>query len=210
MSTKRIVLRQEGPDMCCRETGAPFFALQYGSSTKEDLAREQSYRIISALKKENELILELNSSLFVIPAVRREQQALDYQKAFEDMGLEYRTRSGPAQSQALFSLQGMFGFGQKNQNQYEFWFHIPEAIWTSQRFRASLPIQGARYYVLRDDVCGRDALEKIFNGQMAGALKKETLSLNIFDCSLLGQMGIYSYAFEQSDLEDRLSGLLLR
>lgn len=196
----------EEPSMRSPETGASFFTIEYKPSKTTELIAPKSHRIISCLKKTNDLILEIDSALLTVPKNERLEKAVALIKAMETFNLVAKSHKSRI-PQGLSLFEKLLS-NANDQEVLQALLYIPDAIWNLEDFKSRLPIDGARYYVLKDNVPGEHVMEQLFNGLMSSADMVAAFDLNIFDYGILGQMGIYAYGPDKDEIFRRLERCL--
>jgi hypothetical protein len=179
------------------------FALSYGmptSMSSVEYIRESSYEILSSLKSDSDVLIEINSSLFNIPRNQRDSFVTRFIDTIRDLGLEFRYRKVPsADRPSLLSII----FGKKGDNQaHEVVAYVPNNVWQQDNFKSVFPLCGARYYVIDEELEPSKTLDDVCN--MLDSEKLERFKLIIFDSGLLGSMGINSLRLEMKDIKHLL------
>lgn len=166
---------------------SPKFSISMKQSSSSDENRANSYEVLSALKGDSDIIIEVNSSLLNIPPWQRETYAKDFLYSVRELGLDYRYKKGVSQSSLSFLAQ-LFGFGKNNQSAHEILAYVPHSVWESENFYKILPIHGARYYVLKEPGDSSKILDQISN--MLDEEKLDYFKFTVFDTSTFSYMGI--------------------
>lgn len=178
----------------------PRYSLSYVPGSGEGEIRDASYQILSALKENRDVLLEVNSSLCSVPSSQREPALLQLVDGLRGLGVEYRCRKvSPSAAPSLFSA--FFNRGKTPMAQ-EVAAYIPAGVWSSESFYPVLPLFGARYYVLPEPREAGDALDAM--SQLLDEEKVEPFDLVIFDSGVLGTMGISSSRVNAKELKRRL------
>lgn len=178
------------------------FSLSYGPSlpplSKED-PREESYKLLTLLKGDGDVIIEVNSLYLNIPEVKREPIVMEFLDHIKSLGLEYRYRKFTAERN-----QGLLAklFGAKKIEAHELFVHVPHETWQKEEFKSILPIHGARYYMAKGSCGPAEALDGMY--RMTDEEKLDFYELIVFDIGILGTMGINSGKLELGDLKQIL------
>lgn len=175
------------------------FALTYKVPETLDQSRQNSFEILSLLKCDKDVIIEINSSLFSVPENRREMIVMDFIDNIRSLGLEYRYRKVAATgSQSILTLL----FGKKNNQAHEVLVYVPHNVWVQESFKSALPLNGARYFVVNESLDAAKALEDM--DRMMDYEKIRFFPMVIFDAGMLGSMGINSQTLQMSDIKKLL------
>jgi len=165
---------------------SPQFTISFNPSSSKDECKLDSYNLLSKLKGDNDLVLEVNSSLFNLPTSERESYATDILYALRDFDLDYRYRKVPSQSAQSFFAQ-LLGLN-KNSFSHEILAYIPDKKWHSENFYSILPFYGARYFITKGPADGSKTLDNM--SLMLDNEKFEYFRFSVFASSNLGYMGI--------------------
>jgi len=176
---------------------------QYSVSYKQkketvENTRKSSYEIISALKDNSDLLIEMDSSLFFLPEKNRAGFIRDYMKKFKALELDYRYYNAPANSN---SLKG-FLMGDKTTERHQLLLYLPHEIWLTEEFRSILPIHGIRYYIIPEQLKPDDLFIKFY--QMMDIDKLDYFPLIIFVPGTIPYIGLNSKFFTIDDIKKKL------
>jgi hypothetical protein len=174
------------------------YALTYRSSGSEETARESSYQILSTLKDDHDLIIEINSAYFNLSNKKKEEYFHDFVNGIRTLDLVYKYRKVSVNSSSSFA----FLFGNKTTQAHEIMIYVPNKVWLTEEFRSLSPIYNARYYITENNTQADEILEKMY--QMMDTEKLEFFPLIIFDGGILSNMGINSKTYTLEDLEKKL------
>ncbi|OPX44128.1 hypothetical protein CLHUN_19270 [Ruminiclostridium hungatei] len=167
------------------------FSLSYSGKRMEN--PEVSYRIISALKADASLFIELNSSLLNMDASDKKKLSEKFMEGLKQLGIEYlnkKTVESERRRVLSISLEG------KKVEGFETYALIPGEIWCQQEFKELLPSEGLRYYLSTDD-------SESNLSAFADLDEEERLKLSrmvIFDNAALGSMGINTAYLTKSEI----------
>lgn len=179
------------------------FFVSYGRTDSEEEKRRNSYEMISLLKKENDLIMEVNTALLTFPQVnQREDYIFTLNRAIKELSLDFRYRKASASGSGNF-FGDLFSFG-KNKVAHELLIYVPDKVWRDENFAAILPIYGARYYICPNRPEREKLLDEIFNGQIMDDEKLDLFNPTIFDCSDFAQMGVFTKTMSLQELKNLL------
>jgi hypothetical protein len=174
---------------------APNFLIAYDQMGNDEKKKLESYQIISALVQDKDIFVEIKSELMSVTKGIREDFFMDFLKTVKNFGLIYRYKKLPPSQRSFLSLD----FLSKPRDNHEALIYIPNEIWKKEEISKLLPTYGLKYYICKNNVEGEKLLDSLNNGQMLPEEINETFSIIIFDCTALGQMGIYT---EQSTLDE--------
>jgi hypothetical protein len=180
---------------------SPRYMITYKVKAPEEENRKNSFEIISALKGNNDVLIEFNSSLLILNASSSESCASNFMKAVKTMNLSYRYRKSAPLGKKSFLSQLLNG-GSKDA--HEMLVYIPDELWKQEGFYSILPTGGLRYYISNGPTDENKILEDVFNGHLMGEEKIDFFNLVIFDCSAMGQMGIVSNHISFDELKETL------
>lgn len=176
-------------------SGVSSFSLIYSGKKLDGL--EVSYQIISALKAETFLILELNSTLLNMGANDKMVLASEFKEELQYFGIQFISKKimdNEKRRVLSISLEG------KKIEGFEIYALIPNEIWCDQEFKKVIPKVGARYYLPFENSEGNlpafvdlDEEEKLKVSKMV-----------IFDNTLLASMGIITTRLTKTDIEQLL------
>jgi|GEM_PF-2146271 len=167
------------------------FSLYYSGKGMEN--PEVSYRIISALKADASLFIELNSSLLNMDAYDKKMLSEKFMEGLKRLGIEHlnkKTVESERRRVLSIALEG------KKVEGFETYALIPGEIWCRQEFKELLPTAGLRYYLSSDD-----SESNLF--AFADLDEEERLKLSrmvIFDNAGLGSMGINTAYLTKSEI----------
>ncbi|MDP4094952.1 MAG: hypothetical protein Q8920_16535, partial [Bacillota bacterium] len=125
----------------------PKFSLTY-SSGSTDKKRQNSYRIISALKQSKDIIIELDSTLFCVLEKEKELYIAKFIDSLKAIGLDYSYKKMPSQKVASSILTIKVN---TKVDIYKIFLHVTDADWDSEAFRKVLPDIGVKYYIPVDN-----------------------------------------------------------
>ncbi len=178
--------------------GLPHYTLSY----KSDRGRsntEISYEILSKLKKDNDAVIEINTSLAMKTAKSMEIRPEAILSEIRKLGLEYRYRKiKETANQGFLSLF----FGKKPEDGHEIFVYVPAESWNIDMFKKIMPTAGARLYIMKKSDEGSKVLERMTC--MTDNEKADHFEYIIFDLAELGRMGIISNRYGFEDIENAL------
>lgn len=178
---------------------SPRFSISLKHLTSLNENRLTSYEILSALKGDNDVLIEANSSLFNMPLPERKSYAISFLNSVRELGLDYRYRKGVSQvSQSILAQL----LRNKNTGSHEILAYVPNKVWEMEGFYRILPLYGTRYYITKEPVESGKILDDM--SRMLDSEKLEYFRLIVFDSSSLGYMGINSSSMTLSDIKQVL------
>lgn len=195
---KMLVIKEskQAPSM-----DSPKFNIGYASD-RFDPKEWKGYRIISALKGSDQMILELNSALLNLPYNQRADVALTFIDDLKARGLEYRYRKiNVNQSGGMFDQ--LLNFGKKNDTAHQIFINMPDEMWQDEKTIFSfLPLYGMKYFIHSRP--NGEVLDPLFNGYLTDEEILGSFKLTCYDCPTFGQMGIYTTALKLADIKTAL------
>lgn len=173
------------------------FSITYSGKRMDN--REASYEIISALKKDSDIIMELNSTLMALSEHDKNVLHAKFLQELDNWGIKYKNKKTSVNARRVVFSIPLEG---KKINGFELYVRIPGEIWYETRFKNIIPGSGVRYYMLQNDY------ESNLNAfvELTEEEKIDLCKLVIFDNIALGSMGIITSALKICDLKDMLEG----
>jgi hypothetical protein len=178
------------------------FFVSYNHNRNNKNNKQKSYQLLSLLKQQNDLLIEIDSSLTTLTTPSEIEPAiLSLLKDIKEIGIEYRHQKSEAKSS-----KGLFGFLNMNKSYtaHRIFAYIPDKVWREELFQSLLPNYGVRYYICKGPVDGIKLLEDLHCGRILDVEQNEQFDFIIYDCSDFGQMGINT-AFSKEELQKRLT-----
>ncbi len=167
------------------------FSLSYAGKKMNN--SEVSYRIISALKAEAAIFIELNSSLLYMDTQDKKVLSEKFIGRLKDMGIQHLNKKiTDSQRRRVLSipLEG------KKVEGFEIYALIPGEMWYQQEIKQALPSAGLRYYLSFND--SENNLSAFADLDEEERLKLSRLV--IFDNADLGSMGINTAYLSKSEI----------
>ncbi len=185
-------------DISVKNSAVSSFSLTY--SGKKMQSYEVSYEIISALKKQSELIIELNSSLLYIDSNNSKGIIFDnFLAGLQDFGVELiNKKTLNNERRKFFSIPMMEG---KKVEGFEMYAFIPNDIWCDPKFKTLIPKVGLRYYVPLPETDNNLSAFVTLDEEERLAL----CQMVVFDNAMLSSMGITSAKLKKNDLSELLN-----
>jgi hypothetical protein len=178
------------------------FFVSYNLYRNNNDNKQKSYQLLSLLKQQNDLLLEIDSSLTTLTTPSEIEPAiLGLLKDLKEMGIDCRHQKSEAKSN-----KGLFGFLNMNKpyTAHRIFAFIPDQVWREEAFQSLLPNYGVRYYICKGPVDGIKLLEDLHCGRILDDELIEQFDLIIYDCSDFGQMGINT-KLSKVDIQKRLT-----
>lgn len=183
-----------------KNSDAPQFSIQYSNSRTDEVTRNNIHKIISALKSDCDMIIEISSSMLIVSPTERESFAMNFLDAVKDMNLDYLYRKLPASGGQ--SILAQF-FGKKGpEYSHEILARVPDEVWNSERFLSILSTHGTKYYIIDKVPEGRAFLEEMQN--MTDDEKSSLAKMIIFDVGSYGTMGIFTKSVTEDEIKEKL------
>jgi hypothetical protein len=151
-------------------------------------SRENSYEIISALKSDNDVIIEINSSLLNMAGNQKKQEyVFKLLESIKALGLEYRYRKmNVAAPSSMFSLV----LGKKNIDEHEVLVYVSKDIWKTNEFQNIMPAFGAKYNVYDGSLGADECLDNMY--RLTDDEKLDFFRIILYDPGVYNQMAFNS------------------
>lgn len=179
------------------------YYISYAGKGNNTVQRDKSFELLSKLKGNRDILIELKSSLLSMDIYHREKCAIDFLRGVKDLGLSFRSRKVPSKESSSI-LTKLFTLGQAPKDSYEIIAHVPAATWNDPIFKALIPYNGVMYYVCKEDSDPQKLMDDIFNGQVFDEEKLELFEVFVYDCIGFEQMGIFTNKMDKIDIERKL------
>ncbi len=172
------------------------FSIAY-SSRKIDKAIV-SYQIISTLKAEDNMIIEINSSLLSLSENEKRNLISWLRDSLEKMGIEFiDKKTSVMASRSILSI----AVQSKKVEGFELFIYVPHDVWCNQEFIKIIPKFGVSYYLLKSyNESNLDTFVKFDEDE-----KLEQCKMVIFDHIFLGSMGINTSILKKDDIIELLN-----
>jgi len=181
------------------DINAPQYSLIYPQPKKgSDI--KISYEIISLLKENNDIIIEVDTSLIVQSKSNRFNYE-DFISDIKKLNLQYSYRKTQAQRQDIFSA--LFGL-KRTEDEHVITVYVPDSVWKGEEFKKIIPDCGVRYYIMNGSDEARKILDSMIN--MIDKEKNDYFQYLIYDASDFCQMGISSNYHGYDDIK-RILGI---
>ncbi len=182
-----------------RDFNIPHYTLSYRSVNNED-TKNTAHKIISALKSDCEIVMEISSSMLTVSYAERESYAMKFLDMARNMNLDFIYRKLPSSdANPLLSLL----LGRKNTSyNHQILVRIPDETWNSNDFISSLSVYGAKYYVIDKVPEGKEFLEELQN--MTDEEKLDLAKIIVFDVGCYGTMGIFTNSMTEDEIKEKL------
>ncbi|MGI6086177.1 MAG: hypothetical protein ACOYIF_12225 [Acetivibrionales bacterium] len=179
---------------------APQFSLSYkpeGGESKSDI----SYEILSALKKDRDVVIEINTSLILDAKRSIPFSPEKFLSQIRNLNLVYSYRKSQRQGKPDF-FSFLFG-GKRDEDCHEIIFYVPDDVWKAEAIKKILPTFGVKYYI--KDNSGNDAHNVLDEmNRLTDKEKADYFSYVIFDVAEFNQMGISSNQYGSDDIKEAL------
>lgn len=176
------------------------YILTYRSDSNMDESARTSYAIISALKREDDLVLELNSSLFYSTDTPGDELIFQCIDTAKKLGLEYRYRKVPSSGTPSFLGKLL---SKTSENAHYLIIYIPAESWKNESILSLILPYGARYYMTGKSSGDNNILDTFSN--MTDRDKSEYFRLIAFDMGKLGHTGINSTSMKPDEVRKLLN-----
>ena len=159
---------------------------------------EVSHRIISSLKNNSYVYLELNSSLLNLDTPNKAKYSNQYTQQLQTFGIQFiskRTKENEKKRILSISLEGRQIEG------FEIFADVPNEIWCEKDFKEVIPQIGLRYYIpFENTESNLPAFVDLSEDE-----KLKLSKMVIFDNVQLGSMGITTLHQTKEDIGRLLS-----
>ncbi len=177
----------------------PRFHIEYDRLSGMQAKKELSFKLISLLKQNSDLIIRIDSQLLSLPPNERGDAVLNLIGEFKSQGLEFRYRQFPGNNSSGFWYQLL----RLDRNEtMESMVYVPGQAW--QGSLHSRMTYGTFYYVCHSGDKGLEVLDDLFNGKIQRFELGKFFRLLIFDSVISGHMGIFTDVMELKDIESLL------
>lgn len=175
----------------------PQFALSYKSGEN---CQAISYNIISALKENNDVIIEVNSSYAFNSTSETKISPDDFLREIRRLNLKYFCKDiYYAKSQGfLFTLLNK----DKEEKGLEILVYVPNEVWQSPEFYKLLPDSGVRYYIVDGSADSSSVFDDM--NRLQEEDKINFFRLILFDISYYNHMGIVSRKLSANNIRELL------
>lgn len=184
---------------------SPRYSLSYRRTEWGKTSKKLSYDIISRLVKDNDLLMEVDSSVFPDLAPNDKEKIFeDLLVRLRDLNIEYKycKRAFPKQTKILgFSVSSS-----KMDTEHQLLVYVPNDVWVRDGFWELIPEDGVTYHILNRNTDALKLLEEIHSGRLMDEEIREHYEATIFDYIRFGQMGIDTNLSKQ-ELKECLLGL---
>ena len=146
------------------------FSLTYGRNKSSPENRELSYQILSAFKQEQIVLLEIDSSLFLMSKPQESEIQIEALiKDLSQLGIQYQRQT--FQFNQPRGLLGSLGI-HKTTPGHRIFALIDNETWRKNEFKSYLPENGARYYICKDAIDEQKVFEDLSSSRLTDAHKK--------------------------------------
>lgn len=190
---KKPLIIKKSEDACLAD-----FFLTYRPINKNESFAAMSYRILSCLKQQQDMIMEIDSQLTFLSQNESENAFSNLCFSLTELGVDYQD----LQSQVT-TAKGLFGVQThltKTFTAHRIIVYLSDKLWHEARFQKIIPHFGVRYYIGREHADAHKLFEDIRRGHIREDEKKDQFALVIYDCIASGQMGIRT-SLTQEELE---------
>jgi len=173
-------------------SSAPQFSLTY--SVKKTLSIEAGYDILSRLKGDNDLIVEVSGSI-ILGNASPNKVTSDFLRNTRGLNLEFEAKQKEIPSR--FSIFGIPLLNQKTEVIDEIFAYIPNEAWN--KFMSFMPVHGARYYITPKPENPKELIGKTI--RMTERERAENFDLTVYHAASLCQFGLWSAIYGEDDLK---------
>lgn len=180
------------------KNGGPRFSLSYSPDNKRS-GVNTSYEILSLLKEDNDIVLEVDTGLTVQSQKSNKFIPEDFISEIRKMNLEYSYKKSQSQKQDFFS--NLFGL-KRTEEEHVITVYVPDNVWKDEAFKSIIPDCGVRYYIMKDAGEPRKVLDEM--NLLMDSEKNNYFLYVIYDASDFNQMGISSSQYGYDDIKKTL------
>ncbi len=173
-----------------RTLDVPNYTITYDSRNLKR-KKELSYQILSKLIGGHTFIIEVKYSNLFLPDEERNHLLFDFLGKVKKWELKYRERKIPVVKKKFLNF---FEFGDKKDKveKLEIIAIVPWELWKNRDFYNEIPVYGVRYYISLSNQISDDILSCFFFDNLSDGKIIEEFEFVIFDCCIMGHMGINS------------------
>jgi len=178
---------------------------QYSVTYKVNLRNGVNYAILNALAGDRDVVLTMNTDLMFGAEGKEKRLFEEFMDRVKAKGLAYRERVVPSTKD--FAI---FGFvlnrtKKKKQDAQEAAVYIPRAVWGAADFAPFLPTWGAQYYMAKAPMDERETVDRVLD--MTDEERAEVFAMDVYDVTVLGQIGLNARDMEEEDIKRALDAL---
>ncbi len=181
----------------------PQYSINYntGKSIESTVA---SYNIISALMEDKDIVMEINTSLFITGRNKSKTIAENFLSEIQKLDLIYNFRNIKCSNRKGF-LNLNFGKNKEEEEQ-EILVYVPNEIWKNNKLYTILPHSGIRYYIVDGNTDSEEDAKTILDDmyKLNDEGKNDYYSMIIFDIVACTQMGIMTKKITASKIKNML------
>jgi hypothetical protein len=157
------------------------FSLTYHARKMDN--SQVSYEIMSKLKGQEDIILEVNSSLLNLSEKENKELFSKLEDTFEKMDIKYNNKKIKVTAKrAILSIS----VSNKEINGFQLFARITDITWNDEAFKRIIPQIGIRYYILESG----NQIDPDSFAVLDDEEKDKLCSMVIFDNIFFGCMGI--------------------
>lgn len=177
----------------------PRFTIFLEAYTADEQQRSSSYSALSKLIGDNDVLMELDSSLINLPAKQREPYALQFMRNIRTLGVEYKCSKVASSSSPSF-ISSLFGA--RSGPSQQIIACIPNDVWTKPEMMDMLSPHGARYYVPKEKAEGAKLLEDF--EKLLDDEKLDYYKLIAFNVMSFNSIGLFTSSLSLNDVKAML------
>ncbi|HHU89856.1 MAG TPA: hypothetical protein GXZ22_02220 [Clostridiaceae bacterium] len=182
------------------DSNAPQYSLSYNAD-KRGADLNASYEVLSLLKEDNDIVMEVDTSLIIGAKKNKEFIPEDFISEIRKLNLEYSYKRNESVKQDFFSM--LFSL-KKTREEHVITVYVPDSVWKDEIFKSIIPDCGVRYYIKKKTDEPRKVLDNM--NTMTDNEKKDYFTFVIFDATMFNQMGISSNHYGYEDIK-RILGI---
>lgn len=179
-----------------RSLESPQYVLTYRQLKSDNESRKTSYEILSALRTGGDVVIELNSNLFMCEEKFKDDFIYQFIEKIKKAGIDYRYRK--ITNSGTSSILGKI-FNRAKSDAHELIVCIPGSIWEDESTSDLMFLKGARYYFTTNASIKSNLLEEMY--RMTDIEKLDFFKLIVFDMNAMGHMGINAVSLEFNDVK---------
>jgi len=178
---------------------------RYSVTYKANLRNQISYTILSALVQNSDVVMTMSTDLMFGMEGKEQRSFEEFLQRIKDSGLAHFSRTVPSNKQ--FTVFGLVlnRVKKKTEDAREIAVYIPNEVWRQERFGSFLPTSGVQYYMTDTPMDASETVRTILD--MPDAEKERAFVMDVYDISLLGQIGVNVRDMDEEELEALLQSV---
>jgi hypothetical protein len=186
-----------------QDTSLADFYISYQSVNNNKSHPSKSHQILSSLKQQQDIILEIDSQLTSLPTQSESQDAFaELLSNLANLGVDYWDDQSKIKETKNFL--GIPISSNKLFTAHRIIVPIPDKLWHEESFQKIIPYFGVRYYIAKEHSDLPKLMESLKSSAMSEDEEKQEFTFIIYDCIAFGQMGVKT-SLTKAEIEQRLA-----